>query len=84
MLNQRGRHFSSVLGPMGHNVENAIGKTCFFEDRSNGPVATRGKFGAFQYDGITSREGKRDRSEAKKVGSIPEKLISMLRRAIDC
>lgn len=64
MLNQRSRHFGSVLRPMGKNIENTIGKTCFFENRANGPVTARGKLGTFQYDGVTSREGIRNRSKA--------------------
>lgn len=77
MLNQRGRHFSSVLRPMGKDIENPVGKTCFFENRSNDPVAARGKLGAFQYDGVTGRQGIRNRSEAKKVGGVPE-IISIV------
>lgn len=78
MLNQRGRHFGSVLRPMGQDIENPIGKTCFFENRSNDPVAARGKLGAFQYDGVPGRQGIRNRSEAKKISGVPE-IISMLR-----
>lgn len=78
MLNQRSRHLGSVLRPMGKNVENTIGKTCFFENRANGPVTARRKLGAFQYDRITSCEGVRNRSKAKEVCGIPEELVSML------
>lgn len=71
MLNQCGCHLGGILRPMGKNIEYPIGKACFFEDRSNDPVAARGKLGAFQHDGVTSRQGVRNRSEAKKVGRIP-------------